>query len=218
MIIILIVTGRPLDRRLNWIPDPAPTPPKDHSKQLGKEDKENHLPTSQPPELPRKIRPRRRKRGHHQQHLPGTNGNSPGIDLRPREMRRMPVKHPQPPRHPQHSRPAANENSSWVNIPDQADHGWLYKQAPPSRVKESTEQSRRDYFSRSSPSFSSKRPLRDYFSGSPYWATNKKRFITDPQGEAISISQRGCCTVSHHLQTPPLADMPDSVIEVGLLP
>ena len=56
------------------------------------------------------------------------------------------------------SRPAANENSSRVNLPDQADHGRLYKWAPPSRVKESTERSRRDYFSGSSPSFSSKRP------------------------------------------------------------
>ena len=98
------VTGRPLDHRLNWVPDPAPTPPRDHGKQPGKEDEENHPPTSQPPKLPRKIRPQRRKRGHHQQHLPGTNGNSPGIDLRPREMRRTPVKHPQPPQHPQHLR------------------------------------------------------------------------------------------------------------------
>ena len=207
-----------MDRRLNWIPDPAPTPPRDHGKRPGKEDEENHPPTSQPPKLPRKIRPRRRKRGHHQQYLPGTNGNSPGIDLRPGEMRQTPVKHPQPPQHPQHPRPAANENSSRVNLPDQADHGRLYKQAPPDRVKESTERSRRDYFSRSSPSFSSKRLYRDYFSGSPYRATNKKRFMTDPQGESISLSQSGCHTVSHHPQTPPRTALPDSVIEVGLEP
>ena len=130
----------------------------------------------------------------------------------------MSVKHPQPPQHAQHPRPEANKNSSRVNLPDQADHGRLYKQAPPSRVKESTERSRRDYFSRSSPSFSSKRPRRDYLSGSPYRATNKKRFMTDPQGKAISLSQSGCHTVSYHLQAPPRAALPDSVIEVGLKP
>ena len=152
--------------------------------------KENHPPSSQPSKLPRKMRPRRRKRGHHQQHLPGTNGNAPGTDLRPKEGMRTSVKHPQPPQHP---RPAANENSSRVNLPDQADHGRLYKRAPPSRVKESTERSRRDYFSGSSPSFSSKRPHQDYFSGSPYRATNKNMFMTDPLREAISLSQSGCC-------------------------
>ena len=72
------VTGHPLHRRLNWVPDPAPTPPRDHDKQPGKEDKENPPPTSPLPKLPRKMRPRRRKRGHHQQHLPGTNGHVPG--------------------------------------------------------------------------------------------------------------------------------------------
>ena len=84
------VTGRPWESRLNWIPDPASTPSRDHGKQTEKEEEENRPPTSQPPKLPRKIRPQRRKREHHQQHLPGANGNSPGIDLRPREMRRTP--------------------------------------------------------------------------------------------------------------------------------
>ena len=152
-------------------------------------------PISQTPKLPQKIRPRRRKREHYRQHLPGTNGNSPGIDLRPREMRQTPVKHPRPPQHPQQPRPAANENSSRVNLPDQDDHGRLYKQAPPSRVKDSTERSRRDYFSGSSPSFSSKQPHRDYFSGSSSHSrackgpgtelsrqprANKKRSLADP--------------------------------------
>ena len=212
------VTGHPLERRLNWVPDPAPTPPRDHGKQPGKEDKENHPPPSQPPKLLRKMRPRRRKRGHHQQHLPGNNGNVPGTDPRPRERMRTSVKHPQPPQHPQHPRPAANENSSRVNLPDQADHGRLYKQAPPSRVKESTERSPRDYFSGSSPSFSSRRPHRDYFSGLPYWATSKTKFITDPPREAISLSQSCCHTESYHPQTPPRAALPDLVIEVGLEP
>ena len=69
------VTGHPLDRRLNWIPDPTPSPPRDHGK-------ENHPPSSQPPKLPRKMRPRRKKRGHHQQHLPG---GAPATDPRPQE-------------------------------------------------------------------------------------------------------------------------------------
>ena len=162
------------------------------------------------------MRPRRRKRGHHQQYLPGANGNSPGTDLRPKERMRTSVKHPQPPQHPQHLRPPANENSSRVNLPDQADHGRLYKQAPPSRVKESTERSRRDYFSGSSPSFSSQQLHRDYFSGSPYRATNKNMFMTDPPREAISLSQSGCRTETDPSQTPPRAALPDSVIEVGL--
>ena len=132
------ITRRPWENGLNWIPDPAPTHSRDHGKQAEKEEEENRPPTFQPPKLPRKIRPRRRKREHRQQHLPSANRNSPGIDLRPREMRRTPVSHSQPLQHPQHPRPAANENLSQVNLPDQADHGRLYKQAPPSRVEEST--------------------------------------------------------------------------------
>ena len=71
------VTRPPLERRLNWVPDPAPTPPRDHGK-------ENHPPSSQPPMLPRKMRPRRRKRERHQR-LPGANGNALGTDNQPRE-------------------------------------------------------------------------------------------------------------------------------------
>ena len=140
------VTQSPLERRLNWVPDPALTPPRDCGK-------ENHPPSSQPPKLPCKMRPQRRKRGHHQQ-LPGANGNAPGIDLRPSERMSTLVKHPQ---HPQHPRPAANENSSRDNLTDQADHGRLYKQVPPSISKESTERSHREYFSGSTLSSSSKR-------------------------------------------------------------
>ena len=188
-------------------------------------------PTSQPPKLPRKIRPRRRKREPHQQHLPGTNGNSPGIDLRPREMKRTPVKHPQPLQHPQYPRPAANKNLSRVNLLYQADHGRLYKQVPLSRFKESTKRSRRDYFSGSSPSFISKWPRRDYFSGSSSHSracngpdtelsrqprAHQGRVQIDTQEGAISLLQSGCHTVSHRPQTPPLAAQPDSVIEVGL--
>ena len=137
------------------------------------------------------------------------------------------MKHPQPPR------PAANENSSRVNLPDQADHGRLYKQAPPSRVKDSTERSRRDYFSGSSPPSALSGRAETTFSGSSSHSrackgpdteltrqprANKKRSLTDPQGGAISLLQSGCHTVSHHPQTPPHAAQPDSVIEVGLEP
>ena len=44
------VNRPPLERRLNWIPDPAPTPPRNHNK-------ENHLPAAEPHKLPRKMRP-----------------------------------------------------------------------------------------------------------------------------------------------------------------
>ena len=182
--------------------------------------------------MPRKIQPRRRKREHRQQHLPGTNGNSPGIDLRPRWMKRTPVKHPQPPQHPQHPCPAANENSSRVDPWNQADPGRLYKQAQWSRGKESTKRFRRDN-SGSSPSFSSKRPRRDYFSGpSPHSRACKgpdaelvpqpqtPRGCTQagPQGRAISLQQSDCHSESHLPQSPLRAAQPDSVIEVGLEP
>ena len=60
------VTRPYLERRLNWVPDPAPTPPRDHGK-------ENHPPPPEPLKLHRKMRPRRRKREHHQR-LPGATG------------------------------------------------------------------------------------------------------------------------------------------------
>ena len=186
--------------------------------------------------MPRKIRPRRRKREHRQQHLPGPNENTPGIDLWPRGMKRTPVKHPQPPQlpqHPQHPRSAANKNSSRVDPWNQADPGRLYKQAQRSRGKESTKRSCRDNFSGSSPSFSSKRPHRDYFFGPspqsrsckgpdaelvPQPQTPRGCTQTRPQGRAISLQQSGCHSESHLPQSPLRAALPDSVIEVGLEP
>ena len=126
-----------------------------------KEEEENRPPASHPPRIPRKIRPRRRKLTHQKQHLPGTNENSPGIDLRPRWMKRTPQKHSQ---HPKHPLPVtANENSPGVNLWNQVDPGRLYKQAQGSRVKQSGKRPRRNYFSGSSLLLSSKRPRRDYF-------------------------------------------------------
>ena len=104
-----IVTGRPLENRLNWIPDPAPATSRDHGMEQSplstgpegpKEEKENRPPASHPPRIPRKMRPRQRKRTQQKHHLLGTNENSPGTDLRPRWMKRTPQRHPQHPQHP----------------------------------------------------------------------------------------------------------------------
>ena len=69
----------------------------------------------------------------------------------------MPQKHPLP--------ATANENSPGADSWNQADPGGLYKQAQGSRIKQSSKRPRRDYFSGSSLLLSSKRPRRDYFSG-----------------------------------------------------
>ena len=131
------VTRPPLEHHLNWVPDPAPTPPRDNCK-------ENHHPSSEPRKLPHKMRPRRRKREHHQR-LPGANGSAPGTSQPPRGRMSTSVKHPQLPQLPQHHQPprsTANENSSRANLPDQADPGRLYKRAHSSISKESTERFR----------------------------------------------------------------------------
>ena len=148
---------------------------------MEKAEEENRPPASQSPKMPRKIQPRRRKREHRQQNPE----NAPGINLRPREMKRTPVKHPQPPQLPQHPRPAGNKNSSWVDPWNQAGPGWLYKQAQRSRGKESTKRSRRDNFSGSSPSFSSKQPRQDYFSG----PSPQSRARKDPDTELVPQPQ-----------------------------
>ena len=129
--------NRPLlERRLNWIPDLAPTPPRNHKK-------ENPPPAAEPRKLPRKMSPRRKRREHHQQ--PGASGSAPGNSHPPRSQRSTPVKHPQLPQllqpH-QPPRPAANENSSRAHLPDQPDFGRLYKQAHPSLSKDTSTRSR----------------------------------------------------------------------------
>ena len=145
------VTRPPLECRLNWVPDPAPAPPRDH-------DKENHPHAAEPHKLPRKTRPRMKRKEHHQH--PGASGSAPGTSQPPRCQRSTPVRHPQPPQLPQpHQppRPAANENLSRAHLPDQPDPGRLYKRAHSSISKESTTRSRRDNFSGSNLSFSSQR-------------------------------------------------------------
>ena len=193
------VTLPPLERRLNWVPDPAPTPPRDHGKEI-------HPPPPEPRKLLRKIRPRRGKREHHHQRLPGATGSTPGTSPPPRGRMSTPMKHPQLPQPHQPTRPAANENSSRAHFSDQPDPSRLYKRAHSSISKDTTTRSRRDYFSGSNLSFtSSKRSHRDYFSGSPYWAINKNESLTDPCGEAISLSPgdrpyfdpSACCLTGH---------------------
>ena len=120
------VTRPPLERHLNWVPETAPTPPRDHSK-------ENHPPAAEPRKLPRKMRPRRKGREHH--HHPGTSGSTPETNQSPRCAMSASVKHHQPPQPPQllqHPQPpcsAANHNSARSNLLDQAELDRLYKPA-----------------------------------------------------------------------------------------
>ena len=133
-------------------------------------------------------------------------------DEYPREASQL----PQPPQHPQPPRSAANQNSSRNNPLDQAELGWLYKPAHSSLSKDSTTRSRRDYFSGSNLSFSSKRSHRDYFSGSPSGLLNKNQYMTDPLQEAISISLAARRKETDPAQTPPRSALPDVAIDVGV--
>ena len=71
------VTRPPMERQLNWIPDPTPIPPRNHGK-------ENHPPPAEPRKLPQKMRPRRqRKEHHHHHHHLGVSGSAPGTSQHP---------------------------------------------------------------------------------------------------------------------------------------
>ena len=154
-------------------------------------------------------------------------------------MKRTPQKNPQHPKHPQHPLPVtANENSPGVNLWNQVDPGRLYKQAQGSRVKQSSERPRRDYFSGSPLLLHSKRPRRDYFSEtSPHprackgpvmelllqpqtrqGYTSVSSSQAGPQGGAISLPQSDCHLVFHHPQSLPRSTRPDLILEVGLEP
>ena len=240
--IIIIVTGRPWENGLNWIPNPVPATSRDHSigqsplstgPEGSKEEKENRPPTSHPPRIPRKMRPRRRKRAQQEHPLPGTNENSPGTDLWPRWMKKTPQKHPQHP-HPV----TANENLPGANLWNQVDPGRLYKQAHGSRVKQSSKRPRRAYFSGSPLPLNSMRPRRDYFSETSPHPRACKGPVTElllqpqtrrgytsvsstqagPQGGAISLPQSDCHLVFHHAQSLPRSVRPDLILEVGLEP
>ena len=106
------VTLPPLERYLNWVYETAPTSSRDHGK-------ENLSPTEEPRYLPRKMKPRRRKREHHQH--PGTSGSQLGTSQSPSPAMSALVKHPQPFQCPQPPRSAANHNSARPNLLDQAE-------------------------------------------------------------------------------------------------
>ena len=110
------MTLPPLERYLNWVSETTPTPPRDHGK-------ENLTPVEEPHKLPRKIRPRRRKKEHHQH--PGAFGSLPGTSQSPSPVMSASVKHPQPFQGPQHPHSAANHNSAWPNLLNQAELGRL---------------------------------------------------------------------------------------------
>ena len=165
------------------------------------------------------MRPRRKRKEHH--HHPGTSGSTPGASQPPRCSMSTPVKHLQPPQFPQHPQPprsAANQNSSGPNPLDQAELSRLYKPAHSSFSKDSTTRSRRDYFSGSNLSFSSKQSHRDYFSGSPSGHTNKNQYMTDHLREAISASLIARGEEADPAQTPPWTALPDVAIDVGAEP
>ena len=192
------VTRPPMELHLNWIPDPAPIPPRNHGK-------ENHPPPAKPRKLPRKMRSCRKRKEHH--HHLGASGSTPGTSQPPRCSTSASVKHPQPPQLPQHPQPprsAANHNSARPDLLDQAELGRLYKPGCPSLSKDTTTRSRRDNFSRSNLSFkSSQQSHRDYFSGSPCCALNKNWHMTDPLREASSVASIAVRESPDPAQTPP---------------
>ena len=207
------MTRTPLERYLNWVPEMAPTPSRDPGK-------ENHPPAAEPRKLPRKIRPRRKRRERH--HHPDTSASAPGTSQSHRCTMSALVKHPQPsqlPQHPQSTRSAANHNSARPNLQDQAEPGQLYRPACSSLSKESTTRSRRDYFSRSNLSINcSQRSHQHYFSGLPCRALNKNWLLTDPLREASSVASITVRESSDPAQTPPRAALPDVALDVGTEP
>ena len=142
------LTPPPWECHLNWVHEDHPIPSRDHGKK-------NLPPPEEPRKLPRKMRPHRKPRKHHQQHRIITRSR-PGTSQLPSPAMSTPVKHPQAFQRPQHPQPpssAANNNSGWPNLLDQAELGCLFKPARSSISKESTTRSRRDNFSGSNLSF-----------------------------------------------------------------
>ena len=213
LLLLLFLTRPPMERRLNWIPDPAPTPPSNHGK-------ENHPPPAEPRKLPQKMRPRRKRKEHH--HHLGASGSAPGTSQPPRCSMSVSVKHPQPPQlsqYPQPSRSAANHNSARPDLLDQTELSRLYKPACPSLIKDTTTRCRRDNFSGSNLSFNcSQRSHQDYFSGSPWRALNKNWHMTDPLREASSVARIAVRESPDPAQTPPCAALPDVALDVGAEP
>ena len=134
-----LVAYPPWNSHINWIPDPAPLPSRDHgnlnspspSRDHGKE---NLPPQDAPHKLPRKLRPRRRKE---KQSGPAANHNSPSrmtgsqpaTSGSPGSAMRAPVKHPLTFQRSQHPRLTTNHNSEHRFDQDHPESGRLYKQA-----------------------------------------------------------------------------------------
>ena len=205
----------PWNSHINWIPDPAPPPSRDHgnlnfpspSRDHGTQDtpppsrdhgKENLPPPQDAPrKLPRKLRPRRRKE---KQSGPAANhnlpsretGSRPGTGGSPGSVMRATVKHPQTfqcSQHPQHPGLTANQNSGRQFDPDHPESGRLYKPARSSIQQDSTIRSRRDSFSGSglsSPAL--QQSHRDSFSGSPAGLTRNIPLTGTPSGLTKKVS------------------------------
>ena len=126
IIIIIIVTLPPWERYLNWVPDIAPPPSRDHDQKDIPPPPRDHGKENLPArKLPRKIRPRRRRETHH---IPGSSQteSQPGTSGSPGSVMRAPVKHPltsQCPQHPQPPSPAANHNSGRSHLQDHPESG-----------------------------------------------------------------------------------------------
>ena len=167
------VTPPPWERHLNWVHEDHPPPSRDHGK-------ENLPPPEEPCKLPRKMRPRRKQRKHHQQHRIIT-GSQPGTSQSPSPAMSTPVKHPQTFQRPQHPQPpssATNHNSGRPNLLDQAELGHLFKPARSCISKESTTRSRRDNFSGSNLSFTGLPAISSrLLLWVALWAAKQKRII-----------------------------------------
>ena len=199
-----------MECRLNWIPDPAPTPPRNHGKK-------KHPPPAEPRKLPRKMRPRRKRKEHH--HHLSASGSVSGTSQPPRCSMSASMKPPQLPQHPQPPRSAANHNSARPDLLDQAELGRLYKPTCLSLSKDTTTRYRRDNFSGSNLSFNcSQRSHRDYFTGSPCRALNKNWHMTDPLREASSVARIAVRESPDPAQTPPRAALPDVALDVEAEP
>ena len=197
----------PCNSHINWIPDPAPPPSRDHgdltspspSRDHGIQThgKENLPPLDAPRKLPRKLRPRRRKE---KQSEPAANHNSPsretgsqpGTSGSPGSAMSALVKHPltfQHSQHPQHPRLTANHNSECRFDPDHPESGRLYKLARSSIKQDSALRSRQNSFSGSglsSPAL--QRSHQDSFSGLPSGLTKKDHLTGTHSGLTRNVS------------------------------
>ena len=168
------VTLPPLERYLNWVPDPVRPPTRYHgdlTSPAPSENQENSPPQDASRKLPRRLRPRR-----HQGKQPGLGspanrnsasrdpawrtqprstvnensllpGNRPGTS---RSNRSTPVEHPRTflcPQHPQHPRLSTNRNSECRFDVDHPEFQGVYKPSQPSIQQDSANRLRRDSFS-----------------------------------------------------------------------